>query len=30
MLAVKTLLAYTNSFSPNDYKNNDKVKYKYF
>ena len=30
MLAGKTLLAYTNSFALNDYKNNDKVKYKYF
>ena len=30
MLAGKTLLDYTNLFSPNDYKNNDKIIYKYF
>ena len=30
MLAVKTLLDYTNLFSPNDYKKNHKIIYKYF
>ena len=30
MLAEKTLLHYTNLFSPNDYKKNDKIIYKYF
>ena len=30
MLTGKTLLDYTNLFSPNDYKNNDKKIYKYF
>ena len=30
MLAGKTLLDYTNLFSPNDYKTNDKIIYKYF
>ena len=30
MLARKTLLDYTNIFSPNDYKNNDKIIYKSF
>ena len=30
MLAEKTLLDYTNLFSPNDYKKNDKIIYKYF
>ena len=30
MLAGKTLLDYTNLFSPNDYKKNDKIVYKYF
>ena len=30
MLAGKTLLDYTNLFSPNDYKRNDKIIYKYF
>ena len=30
MLAGKPLLDYTNLFSPNDYKKNDKVIYKYF
>ena len=30
MVAEKTLLDYTNLFSPNDYKKNDKVIYKYF
>ena len=30
MLAVKTLLDYTNFFSPNDYKKNGKIIYKYF
>ena len=30
MLAGKTLLDYTNLLSPNDYKNNDKIIYKYF
>ena len=30
MLAEKTLLDYTNLFSPNDYKRNDKITYKYF
>ena len=29
MLVGKTLLDYTNLFSPNDYKNNDKIIYKY-
>ena len=29
-LAGKTLLDYTNLFSPNDYKKNDKIIYKYF
>ena len=30
MLAGKTLLDHTNLFSPNDYKKNDKIIYKYF
>ena len=30
MLARKTLLDYTNLFSPNDYKKNDKIIYNYF
>ena len=30
MLAGKSLLDHTNLFSPNDYKNNDKIIYKYF
>ena len=30
MLARKTLLDYTNIFSPNDYKNNDKIIYMSF
>ena len=30
MLSEKTLLAYTNLLSPNDYKRNDKIIYKYF
>ena len=30
MLAGKTLVDYTNSFSPNDYTKNDKIIYKYF
>ena len=30
MLAQKSLLDYTNSFSPNDYKKNDKIIFKYF
>ena len=30
MIAGKTLLDYTNLFSPNDYKKNDKIIYKYF
>ena len=30
MRAGKTLLDYTNLFSPNDYKNNGKIIYKYF
>ena len=30
MLPGKTLLDYTNLFSPNDYKKNDKIIYKYF
>ena len=30
MLAGKNLLDYTNSFSANDYKKNDKIMYKYF
>ena len=30
MLAGKTLLDYTNMFSSNDYKKNDKIIYKYF
>ena len=30
MLAGKTLLDYTNSFSPNDYGKNDKIMCKYF
>ena len=30
MLAGKTLLDYTNLFSPNDYNRNDKIIYKYF
>ena len=29
MIAGKTLLDYTNSFSPNDYKKNDKIIYTY-
>ena len=30
MLAGKTLLDYTNLFSPNGYKKNEKIIYKYF
>ena len=30
MLARKILLDYTNLFPPNDYKENDKIIYKYF
>ena len=30
MLAGKTLLDYTNFFSPNEYNKNDKIIYKYF
>ena len=30
MLPGKTLLHYTNLFSPNEYKKNDKIIYKYF
>ena len=30
MIVGKTLLYYTNSFSPNDYQYNDKIIYKYF
>ena len=30
MLSGKTLLDYTNLFSPNDYKKNDKIIHKYF
>ena len=30
ILVGKTLLDYGNSFSPNDYKKNDKIIYKYF
>ena len=30
MLAGKTLLDYTNSFPPKDYKKNEKIMYKYF
>ena len=30
MIARKTLLNYANVFSPNDYKKNDKIIYKYF
>ena len=30
MLPGKTLLGYTNLFSPNDYQKNDKLIYKYF
>ena len=30
MLAVKTYLDNTNLFSPNNYKENDKIIYKYF
>ena len=30
MLSGKTLLNYTSLFSPNDYKINDKIIYKYF
>ena len=30
MIAGKTLLNYTNLFSPNYYKKNDKIIYKYF
>ena len=30
MLTGKTLLDYTNLFSPEDYKNNEKIIYKYF
>ena len=30
MLAGKSLLGYTNLFSPNDYKKSDKIIYKYF
>ena len=29
-LAGKTLLDYSHLFSPNDYKKNDKIMYKYF
>ena len=30
MLALKTLLSYTNLFSPNDYKKNDQIIYNFF
>ena len=30
MLSIKSLWNYTNLFSPNDYKKNDKIIYKYF
>ena len=30
MFAGKTLLDYINLFSPNNYKKNDKIRYKYF
>ena len=30
IIAVKTLLDYTNLFSPNDYKKSDKIIYEYF
>ena len=30
MLSGKTLLDYTNLFSPNDYKKNEKIIYRYF
>ena len=30
MLPGKTLIDHTNLFSPNDYKKNDKIIYKYF
>ena len=30
MIARKTLLDYTDFFSPNDYEKNDKIIYKYF
>ena len=30
MLVGKTLLDYTNLFSPNDYEKNEKIIYKYF
>ena len=30
MLTVKTFLDYTSLFSPNDYKKNEKIIYKYF
>ena len=30
MIAGKTLLDYTNLFSPNDYQKNDKIIFKYF
>ena len=30
MLKRKSLLDYTNLFSPNDYENNDKIIFKYF
>ena len=30
MLAGKALLDYTNLFSPNDYKKNEKIIYRYF
>ena len=30
LFAGKTLLDYTNLFSPNDYRKNDKIRYKYF
>ena len=30
MIAVKTLLDYTNTFSPNDYQKNDKIIHKDF
>ena len=30
LLSGKTLLDYTNLFSPNDYKKNEKIIYKYF
>ena len=30
MLKGKSLLGYTNSYSPNEYKKNDKIELKYF